>query len=39
GCGCMSLAKCQLANPHDRLGAGGPGPRRLADHRGDGYAD
>jgi MerR family redox-sensitive transcriptional activator SoxR len=39
GCGCMSLAKCRLANPTDRLGADGPGPRRLADHRGDGYAD
>ncbi|WP_410672531.1 redox-sensitive transcriptional activator SoxR [Amycolatopsis sp. cmx-4-68] len=39
GCGCMSLAKCRLANPGDRLGADGPGPRRLADHRGDGYGD
>ncbi|WP_410636197.1 redox-sensitive transcriptional activator SoxR [Amycolatopsis sp. cmx-4-83] len=39
GCGCMSLAKCRLANPGDRLGADGPGPRRLADHRGDGYED
>lgn len=37
GCGCMSLAKCRLANPGDRLGADGPGPQRLADHRGDGY--
>ncbi|WP_410570222.1 redox-sensitive transcriptional activator SoxR [Amycolatopsis sp. cmx-4-61] len=36
GCGCMSLAKCRLANPGDRLGAEGPGPRRLADHRGEG---
>lgn len=27
GCGCLSLAKCQLANPADRLGRGGPGPR------------
>jgi MerR family redox-sensitive transcriptional activator SoxR len=39
GCGCMSLASCQLANPGDRLGAEGPGPQRLADHRGDGYED
>ncbi|WP_206793581.1 redox-sensitive transcriptional activator SoxR [Amycolatopsis sp. MtRt-6] len=39
GCGCMSLARCRLANPGDRLGADGPGPRRLADHRGGGYAD
>ena len=39
GCGCMSLAKCRLANPGDRLGVDGPGPRRLADHRGDGYED
>ncbi|MBE8518999.1 redox-sensitive transcriptional activator SoxR [Amycolatopsis sp. H6(2020)] len=37
GCGCMSLAKCRLANPGDRLGADGPGPQRLADHREDGY--
>ena len=39
GCGCMSLAKCRLANPGDRLGADGPGPRRVADHRGDGRED
>jgi len=39
GCGCMSLAKCRLANPGDRLGTEGPGPRRLADHRCDGYED
>ena len=39
GCGCMSLAKCRLANPGDRLGADGPGPQRLADHRVDGYED
>ncbi|WP_410640276.1 redox-sensitive transcriptional activator SoxR [Amycolatopsis sp. lyj-346] len=37
GCGCMSLAKCRLANPGDRLGTDGPGPQRLADHREDGY--
>ncbi len=37
GCGCMSLAKCRLANPGDRLGVDGPGPQRLADHRGEGY--
>lgn len=39
GCGCMSLAKCRLANPGDRLGAEGPGPQRLADHRSEGYED
>jgi MerR family transcriptional regulator, redox-sensitive transcriptional activator SoxR len=27
GCGCLSLEKCQLANPGDRLGRHGPGPR------------
>ena len=29
GCGCLSLETCQLYNPQDRLGAQGPGPRRL----------
>ncbi|PZG32368.1 redox-sensitive transcriptional activator SoxR [Spongiactinospora gelatinilytica] len=29
GCGCLSLDRCLLANPHDRLGEEGPGPRRL----------
>lgn len=28
GCGCLSLDKCKLANPADRLGRNGPGPRR-----------
>ena len=27
GCGCLSLDRCQLANPEDRVGARGPGPR------------
>lgn len=27
GCGCLSLDRCQLANPQDRLGRRGPGPR------------
>ena len=27
GCGCLSLDRCKLANPGDRAGAGGPGPR------------
>jgi MerR family transcriptional regulator, redox-sensitive transcriptional activator SoxR len=27
GCGCLSLDRCRLANPHDRAGAAGPGPR------------
>lgn len=29
GCGCLSLDQCVLANPHDRMAAAGPGPRRL----------
>jgi MerR family transcriptional regulator, redox-sensitive transcriptional activator SoxR len=29
GCGCLSLARCRLVNPHDVLGEAGPGPRRL----------
>ena len=27
GCGCLSLRQCQLANPGDRVGRAGPGPR------------
>ena len=27
GCGCLSLARCKLANPDDRAGQQGPGPR------------
>jgi MerR family transcriptional regulator, redox-sensitive transcriptional activator SoxR len=27
GCGCLSLDRCQLTNPGDRLGRRGPGPR------------
>jgi MerR family transcriptional regulator, redox-sensitive transcriptional activator SoxR len=27
GCGCLSLDRCQLANPDDRAGRRGPGPR------------
>ena len=27
GCGCLSLDRCKLANPGDRAGAQGPGPR------------
>jgi MerR family transcriptional regulator, redox-sensitive transcriptional activator SoxR len=29
GCGCLSIDRCALANPHDRLAADGSGPRRL----------
>ncbi|TDR41124.1 MerR family transcriptional regulator [Tahibacter aquaticus] len=29
GCGCLSLQRCRLSNPADRLGQGGAGPRRL----------
>lgn len=31
GCGCLSLQKCQLYNPNDKLGAAGPGPRAVLD--------
>jgi MerR family transcriptional regulator, redox-sensitive transcriptional activator SoxR len=27
GCGCLSLRRCHLANPKDRSGRAGPGPR------------
>ena len=27
GCGCLSLDRCKLANPEDRAGRRGPGPR------------
>jgi MerR family redox-sensitive transcriptional activator SoxR len=27
GCGCLSLDRCRLANPGDRVGERGPGPR------------
>ncbi len=27
GCGCLSLDRCALSNPHDRAAARGPGPR------------
>lgn len=27
GCGCLSLARCKLANPDDRAAGAGPGPR------------
>lgn len=29
GCGCLSLRICQLVNPDDSLGRGGPGARNL----------
>lgn len=29
GCGCLSMNKCPLWNPHDELSAEGPGPRLL----------
>jgi MerR family redox-sensitive transcriptional activator SoxR len=31
GCGCLSIDRCALANPNDRLGERGAGPRRLLD--------
>jgi len=32
GCGCLSLKSCNLYNPGDKLGADGPGARRLIRH-------
>ena len=29
GCGCLSIDRCALRNPNDRLGRHGSGPRRL----------
>ncbi|WP_188189055.1 redox-sensitive transcriptional activator SoxR [Nonomuraea sp. SYSU D8015] len=29
GCGCLSLDRCPVANPYDRLGEEGPGARRI----------
>lgn len=29
GCGCLSIDRCKLRNPLDRLAEQGPGPRRL----------
>lgn len=29
GCGCLSIDKCRLRNPLDKLAAQGPGPQRL----------
>ena len=29
GCGCLSLQTCNLLNPADELGLGGPGARRI----------
>lgn len=29
GCGCLSIDRCRLRNPLDRLAGQGPGPRRL----------
>jgi MerR family redox-sensitive transcriptional activator SoxR len=29
GCGCLSLRKCRLTNPHDELAVEGAGPRTL----------
>jgi len=34
GCGCLSIDRCKLRNPLDRLGAEGPGPQRLLVRRG-----
>lgn len=31
GCGCLSIDRCRLANPADRAGRAGPGPRYWLD--------
>jgi MerR family transcriptional regulator, redox-sensitive transcriptional activator SoxR len=33
GCGCLSLDRCQLANPGDRAARRGPGPRYWMDSK------
>jgi MerR family redox-sensitive transcriptional activator SoxR len=33
GCGCLSLERCQFANPADRAAQNGPGPRYLIGDR------
>ena len=33
GCGCLSIDRCRLRNPADRLAAEGSGPRRLLAQR------
>jgi MerR family redox-sensitive transcriptional activator SoxR len=33
GCGCLSLQQCQFANPADRVGRIGPGPRYWLSNR------
>ena len=33
GCGCLSLDRCQWANPADRVARNGPGPRYLIGDR------
>ena len=33
GCGCLSLERCQFANPADRVARNGPGPRYLIGDR------
>jgi len=34
GCGCLSLQRCNLINPSDRLAARGPGPQMLVNPPG-----
>lgn len=35
GCGCLSLRRCRLSNPADRMGESGAGPRCLIGDAGD----
>ncbi|NRF67497.1 redox-sensitive transcriptional activator SoxR [Aquincola sp. S2] len=35
GCGCLSLRRCGLRNPHDELAEHGAGPRRLIEEHDD----
>jgi MerR family redox-sensitive transcriptional activator SoxR len=33
GCGCLSIDRCRLRNPADKLSSEGPGARRLVIRR------
>jgi len=37
GCGCLSLANCELYNPDDKAATLGPGPRFVVGERPDGF--
>jgi MerR family redox-sensitive transcriptional activator SoxR len=39
GCGCLSLKKCKLYNPHDRASHAGTGPQFLLGDRAVEFAE